>query len=171
MVSFRFFLCVLLGCVQAIRGPQHAPEPAPVVIQPSAQVRGPTERCRASYVFAGSAPPDARAADPFQQREGVLQGAAFGACVQMGPTELDEWIWVLMPFEPGFRGTVHCQVGDQRSLALEVVDADGSLPDWIRGRYAFMDAQQAAARIVPGASEPCPDLSPEDAAPPGPAFR
>lgn len=171
MISARSVFCFLLGCLQALRGPEPGPESFREPVEPSAQVRGPTERCRATYVFVGTAPAQAGASDAFRQREGVLRGIDFGACVLMGPTAREEWLWVLMPFEPGFRGTLYCELDEQRSPALEVTDPSAGLPDWIRGRYASMDPLQAAARIVPSSNDPCPDISLEDAEPPGPSFR
>ncbi len=106
----------------------------------------------------------------FRQYSGTLDGADFGACTLMGPTPAGDWLWVLMSFEPGFRGSLSCWVGSQRSPTLVVMDAAAPLPEQVRARYLFMDPMQLAERVVPMGLEPCPDLSPADGVQ-GPAFR
>ncbi len=166
MVSLVRTLLAAVGCAVLSGAPTSPPQP----VGPAVEVRGPTERCRATYVFLG---PVYEGADRqvFKQYPGTLDGADFGACTLMGPSKRGEWLWVLMSFEPGFRGTLSCWIGDQRSPTLEVVDSDGPLPAYIRGRYLFMDAEQAASRVVPVGAEPCPDLSPDEHGPQGPAFQ
>ena len=158
--------CAFPGDVEAL--PVQAAPPsseAPVV------VRGPTERCRASYVYLGPVYEQAESDGIFRQYKGTLDGADFGACTLMGPTALNEWLWVVMSWEPGFRGELSCWIGTQRSPTLQVIGSDGPVPEQIKIKYLFMDAAAAAARVIPSGSEPCPDLSPEDAEPPGRRFQ
>lgn len=139
--------------------------------EPVLWVKGPTEHCRATYVFVGPVHEGAGDAERFKQYPGTLDGAAFGACTLMGPSLRGEWLWVLMSFEPGFRGPLSCWIGTQRSPTLEVTGSDQPLPEHVRARFLLMEAELAAQRIVPAGSEPCPDLSSEDAGTQGPAFQ
>jgi hypothetical protein len=149
-------LLVNLGCAMLLGG-ESAAEPPPMVGAPLA-LRGPTEGCRATYVFT-AAPHDAAAErETFYQYPATLDGVEFGSCTLMGPTLDYEWLWVVMVFEPGFRGQVSCWSGSQRSAILEVVDQDGPVPDGFVAKYHLMDPAQAAQRIIPSSSPPCPDL-------------
>ncbi len=171
MVSLLRHMLAVLGCAVGAGVQGHGLRPPPMSSQPAIAVRGPTEHCRATYVFLGPVYEQAENPDVFKQYPGTLDGADFGACTLLGPSLRGEWLWVMMSFETGFRGELSCWVGTQRSPTLEVVGSDQPLPDHIRGRYLFMDQGAVDGRIVPTGSQPCPDLSPEDAGPQGPAFQ
>ncbi len=171
MVLLLRNLLTTLGCVlgSGIQGP---PPRAPAMSsEPAIQVRGPTEHCRATYVFVGPVYEDALDVEQFKQYPGILDGVDFGSCTLMGPSLRGDWLWVMMSFEPGFRGTISCWIGSQRSPTLEVVEDSGPLPEHIRARYLYMDERLLEQRVVPIGSDPCPELSPEDAGPQGPAFQ
>ncbi len=148
---------LLIGCALLSGRPTQG-RPPPMLDEPPIPVRGPTERCRVSYVFAGPVAAGAPADGHFRQFSGTLDGAGFGSCTLMGPTEEGEWLWVLMSFERGFRGELSCWVGKQRSPTLLVVADDGPLPEDFKVKYLFMDPELEEGRVLPSESAPCPDL-------------
>ncbi len=142
-----------LGC-RSVASP--APGPAPAeAIAAVVVVPGAPAACRASWVFAAPPPPDAREHEPFRQVAGVLHGASFGACTLMGPTEEGGWLWVLMSFEPGYRGALSCTVEESVSPHLQVGPPQLALPAGIKAKFLQMDPELAIARVIPTESIPC----------------
>lgn len=172
MITLVRNLLTLIGCALNA-GVESLPTavPPPPSTEPAIEVRGPTERCRASYVFVGPEYGQAPDDGVFRQFSAVLEGADFGACTLMGPSERGDWLWVLMSWEPGFRGELSCWIGDQRSPTVRVLDTDGPLPEDVKIKFLYMDDQAATDRVIPSGSDPCPDLSPAAAEPTGLRFQ
>jgi hypothetical protein len=172
MVSLVRNLVALLGCALNVGvESMPIPVPPPPSSEPAIEVRGPTEGCRASYVFVGPVYEQAPEDGIFRQFPAVLDGAGFGACTLMGPSKSGDWLWVMMSWEPGFRGELSCWIGDQRSPTVQVLGLDGPLPEHVKIKFLHMDELAAANRVIPSGSEPCPDLSPADAEPTGLRFQ
>jgi len=156
MFLFAALALALFGC-RSFAAPDTTPPPeAASGLPPVVVVPGAPAACRASWVFAGPAPPSAEPGAPFQQYAGVLEGAAFGACTLMGPTSDGDWLWVLMSFEPGFRGALRCSMDGLRSAHLQVGPSELALSEGIKATFALMDLELAAARIIPSEARPCP---------------
>lgn len=143
-------LLVLAGCATA-------PDALPA--RAALPVPGPPEGCRASWVIAGPAPRHAPAGGPFRQVPGRLAGMEHGACALLGPDPEGVWRWVLMGFEPGFRGEISCRAAGLRSPVLLVGDPALPAPPGVKVDLSAMDAGEieAAARgAIPTRAEPCP---------------
>ena len=159
MLTSLALTIIFLGC-RGVTAPEVAQlRQAEVELPSLLVVPGAPDHCRASWVFEGPIPVGAQPEDPFRQVPGVLEGAAFGACTLMGPTHEGGWLWVLMSFEPGFRGALRCVIDELRSPALQVGPVDLVAPEGMKIKILLMDPAQAAARIIPMESIPCPALA------------
>jgi hypothetical protein len=136
---------LLAGCARPGGGPRQIVVP------------GAPEGCRASWVLG--APPPREGGTGFRQVPGVVEMEGFGACTLLGPAQDGRWRWVLMSFEPGWRGEVRCRAGGQRSPLLLVGGPEVEVPAGVKVDLAGMDAAEieAAGRgVVPSTAGACP---------------
>ncbi|MFH1468355.1 MAG: hypothetical protein ABIO70_28460, partial [Pseudomonadota bacterium] len=119
------------GCARPAGGPR------------SLTVPGAPEGCRASWVLSALPPPGGGAV--FRQVPGEVELEGFGACTLMGPVDDGRWLWVLMSFEPGWRGAIRCQAGGRRSPELVVGGPEVVAPVGVKVDLAGMDEAEIQA--------------------------